>query len=376
MYKVRLTSIVLLFLSQAIFALNRSDSSKVTLIFAGDIMGHDAQIESAFDPATGKYNYLDVFAPVKSLIEEADIAVANLEVTLAGPPYKGYPQFSSPDELAEAARDAGFDVLLTANNHSLDRGKRGLERTLDVLDKLEITCTGTFRNAEERLDKYPLFIEKNGFRLAILNYTYGTNGLKVEAPNIVNYIDTETIKKDLLNALVGGSDYTIVTIHWGKEYQLEASAGQKSLAKIIFDNGADLIIGSHPHVVQPVDIYYPEDLDSADYKIVAYSLGNYVSNQRARTKDGGIMFRISLEKTDRVRIADYHYIPTWVRRSPEPMKFEILPAGAALIDPGNYNLAEWEINKLRLFYEDTKKQMSNLPEFTVIQGLKVHKGKN
>ena len=344
------------------FVSGQTDTSRLTLLFAGDIMGHDAQIESAFDSVANSYYYDGVFHHVKPIIEKADIAIANLEVTLAGPPYKGYPQFSSPDELALASKNAGFDVLLTANNHCLDRGKKGLERTLDVLDTLGIAFTGTFRNATERQDKYPLFLEKNGMRLAILNYTYGTNGLQVQQPNVVNYIDTETIKKDLSSARVGGADYTIVTIHWGTEYQLEASTGQKNIAKMIFENGGDLIIGSHPHVVQPAEVIYPEGGDSSDYRIVVYSLGNYVSNQRARYKDGGIMFQVTLEKSDKVRMVDHNYMASWVRRSTSPMKFEILPASLALRFPEKYFLTEWEINKLKVFYKDTKKQMGNIPE--------------
>src|SRR5690606_14556216 len=138
------------------------------------IMGHDSQIASAFDAATKTYDYASCLAYMKPYIESADIAFGNLEVTLAGPPYKGYPQFSSPDALAVALKEVGFDVLVTANNHSVDRGRQGIERTIRVLDSLGIPHTGTFPDEVSRLNEYPLILIKNGFTLALLNYTYGT----------------------------------------------------------------------------------------------------------------------------------------------------------------------------------------------------------
>src|SRR5690606_33958239 len=171
------------------------DTTRISLLFAGDIMGHDSQIASAFDPDTKTYDYTSCFARMRPYIQSADIAFGNLEVTLAGPPYKGYPQFSSPDELAVTLKNVGMDVLVTANNHSLDRGKKGLERTIMMLDSLGILHTGTFRDTVERMNDYPLFVEKNGFNLALLNYTYGTNGIRVTKPNVINMIDTAVIRQ-------------------------------------------------------------------------------------------------------------------------------------------------------------------------------------
>ena len=167
----------------------------VDLLFAGDLMQHQAQIDAA-RTATG-YNYDSCFTLVKPEIEKADLAVANLEVTLAGKPYKGYPQFSAPDEYLKAVKDAGFDVLVTANNHCLDGGKKGLARTISMLDSLHIPFAGTYRDAAERSRRYPLLVEQNGLRIVFLNYTYGTNGLKVSPPQVVNYIDTLQIRKDI-----------------------------------------------------------------------------------------------------------------------------------------------------------------------------------
>ena len=165
------------------------------LLFVGDLMQHQGQINAA-RTSTG-YDYSTCFAYVKEEIKKADLSIANLEVTLGGKPYKGYPAFSAPDEFLTAIHDAGFNVLVTANNHSLDRGKSGLERTIQLIDSLKVPHAGTYINADEREKKYPLLLEKNGFRIALLNYTYGTNGIPVTPPNIVNYIDTAIIVKDI-----------------------------------------------------------------------------------------------------------------------------------------------------------------------------------
>lgn len=282
-------------------------ASELKLVFAGDMMGHDSQIESA--RAGDSYNYDTCFSLIRPLIENADIAIANLEVTLAGQPFKGYPQFSSPDELAISARNAGFDLFITANNHSLDRRKPGLERTNEILDKENIIHTGTFNDETTRARNYPLIIEKNGIRLAILNYTYGTNGLKVQSPNIVNYIDREIIKNDLEKAKLAMPDYTIVTIHWGSEYQRNQNEAQENLAKYILDMGANAIIGSHPHVIQKINSYKSGD----ETKLVVYSLGNFISNQRKRYTDGGILFEMTLKKEGgTTEINQYTYHPLWV----------------------------------------------------------------
>lgn len=296
-----------------------SDTSRLKLIFAGDIMGHDAQIESALQPVNGTYNYDTCFRFVRDYIHSADIALANLEVTLAGEPYKGYPLFSSPDELADAIKKAGFNILVTANNHSMDRSQPGLERTISVLDEKGIIRTGTFYNENQRQRDYPLILEKNKIRIAILNYTYGTNGIPVRFPNIVNLIDTVQMAADLQKAKTADPDFIIVTIHWGTEYEREENLEQRTLAEFMLANGAGAVIGSHPHVVQPIREIYTDPDYPAEMKLVAYSLGNLISNQRRKHTDGGIFLEITLEKTgDKVGILNYSCLPVWVYR-PEYM---------------------------------------------------------
>ena len=181
-----------------IYSVTLPAQERIMLLFVGDLMQHDAQIKAARTPSG--YDYSDCFKHVAPEIKQADMAIANLEVTLGGKPYRGYPSFSAPDEFLHAVKEAGFDVLLTANNHCLERGKRGLERTIHLLDSLQVPFLGTYQNPEERTHRYPLMIEKNGFRLAFLAYTYGTNELKPSDPNIVNYIEREQMKEDILAA--------------------------------------------------------------------------------------------------------------------------------------------------------------------------------
>lgn len=255
-------------------------------------MQHQGQIDAARQ-SDGSYNYHACFSAVKEQIQAADIAIGNLEVTLGGKPYRGYPAFSSPDEYLYAIHDAGFDVLLTANNHCLDRGRRGLERTIHLLDSLDIPHAGTYLNNEERCRNHPLLIEKKGFRIALLNYTYGTNGLHPSAPNIVNYIDRNQMQQDIRKARSLHPDAIIACMHWGEEYQDLPNSEQRELADWLLQQGVDHVIGAHPHVIQPMELR----TSGCRQHIVVYSLGNFLSNMSAPRTDGGLIFTMTLEKT-------------------------------------------------------------------------------
>ena len=285
-------------------------TARITLLFAGDLMQHITQINAARIDGD-KYDYTDCFALVRPLIEEADIAIGNFEVTLGGKPYRGYPCFSAPDEYVLAIRDAGFDVLLTANNHCLDSGRKGLERTIRLLDSLRIPHCGTYATPEARQKEYPLLIEKKGFRLALLNYTYGTNGLVVKEPNVVNYIDTTTIARDIVAAQAMQPDAIICCIHWGQEYQTRQNREQEQLADWLLAHGVTHIIGSHPHVVQPIEVRGTEETGR---HLVVYSLGNYLSNMMKKNCDGGLMVTLELEKDSVTRMKDASYQLVWVSR--------------------------------------------------------------
>lgn len=308
--------IVLLFFSSSLYA---QDSTRLSLLFIGDIMQHDTQIAAAYDETTGKHNYDPCFQNVKSVFESADLTIGNLELTLGGTPYKGYPNFSAPDEIVHTLINSGVDVLVTANNHCLDRGKKGLQRTISVLDTLRIPHTGTFVDSTHRANTYPLLMEKNGIKFSLLNYTYGTNGIVVTKPNIVNYIDTTQIAADIIKAKDQQPDLIIAFFHWGDEYQRLPNKSQKAIAEFCFKKGVKLVIGSHPHVLQPIEWRKEND------QLVVYSLGNFVSGQSSRYKNGGAMVYIELQKKFGTTLIDKaEYELQYVYRDPLK-RYHIVP---------------------------------------------------
>lgn len=295
----------------------REDSAEVvtepreyhlSILIAGDFMQHGPQITAALQPDSS-YNYDECFARVKPVIEDADVAIGNLEVTLGGKPYAGYPRFSAPDEYLQAIIDAGIDIVLTANNHCLDTGKDGLERTIMMMDSVGVPHIGTYVDEFERDENYPYILEQNGIRVAILNFTYGTNGLVVEEPNIVNMMDTAIIAVDLVTAKEVNPDVIIAIPHWGIEYQTLPSKEQRRMADWLIENGVDHVIGGHPHVAQPMELLN----DGKNF--VAYSLGNVISNQSKPNTYGGYMVRLDFVKNDSLTmLTDCAYIPYWVSR--------------------------------------------------------------
>jgi poly-gamma-glutamate synthesis protein (capsule biosynthesis protein) len=336
------------------------DTSRLKILFAGDLMGHDGQIKSAWDENSKTYRYDTCFSQIRNLVSAADIAVLNLEVTLAGEPYKGYPQFSSPDAVAIAAKNAGFDVFINANNHSLDGGKKGIERTISVLQENGIIRTGTFKDSIQRAIEYPLILEKNNIRLAILNYTYGTNGLTVSPPNIVNYIDTSLIKNDIEKARLAEPDFIFATLHWGLEYQRVENQQQRDIAKFLTDHGVDGVIGSHPHVIQPIRKYYKDPDDSSFYNLVVYSLGNFISNQGERYRDGGLMVELDLEKTVKTRVTGFRTDPVFVYKPSKPdggEYFVLLPTNDSTV-VSRFRMPESDQLYFDTFREDTEEHLS------------------
>lgn len=331
------------------------DTTRISLLFIGDIMQHDSQIKSAYDPSAKQYDYSSCFQFVKPYLASADLAIGNLEVTLAGPPFKGYPQFSSPDALALTLKDVGMDVLVTANNHCVDRGKKGLERTVMMLDSLKILHTGTFGDTVDRMNDYPLLFEKNGFNFALLNYTYGTNGIPVTKPNVVNMLDTAIMRKDIMKAKQTSPDAIIVFVHWGSEYQSLPNKWQKVVTEFCFKLGVKLLIGAHPHVLQPMEWRKESD------QLIAYSLGNFVSGQRDRYKNGGAMLQVDLMKivkdsVSTTRIDSAGYILEYVHRTTDAQKdYYILPAPTFEQDTTGF--IKDEVSKLafKTFLDDSRK---------------------
>lgn len=292
-----------------------AQTDTLRLLFAGDIMGHAPQIKSA-EIGPDQYDYRPCFRYVKPVLEQADLAIGNLELTLPGKgPYSGYPMFRSPDALAVALRDAGFDILVTANNHSNDSRGPGLVSTLETVRNLGFQQTGTFKNQRDRDLFYPLMVYRNGFKIALLNYTYDTNGVPTQPPTIVNLIDTVQIAADLAEARARKPHFIIAIMHWGLEYQVQENADQRQLAHFLIRNGADMVIGAHPHVVQPIKVETVTMPDGTTKSaVVVYSLGNFISNQQKPGTDGGILFQVELlhrKGIPHAEVGDYGYLPVW-----------------------------------------------------------------
>ncbi|SDY99359.1 CapA family protein [Thermoactinomyces sp. DSM 45892] len=286
--------------------------SKLQIAAFGDIMMHTPQIKAG---ALGgnNYDFRSFFKEVKPYISQADIAIGNFEMTLAGPskPYSGFPQFNAPDQIVDALKDSGVDVVSTSNNHAMDTGADGAIRTHKVVNERGIKTTGTSPSAEKRK---PLIVEKNGIKVAFLAYTELTNGIPVpsDKPYLVNLIGDGTgIAKDIAQAKKEGAELVCVSLHWGVEYQRKPNESQKSIAEKVFKAGADVIFGSHPHVLQPME---KMNVDGKE-KYIIYSMGNFVSNQKDPYTDEGIIVYVDLEKdpkTNEVKLKKFSFLPTFV----------------------------------------------------------------
>lgn len=266
-------------------------NAEADFVFFGDAMQHTKQFETA-SRGNGVYDYSECFKPVESDIRAADYAVVNLECTLGGEPYKGYPCFSAPDQYAKQLWDSGFDLFLTANNHCLDRRDKGVVRTINKLDEMGVPHIGTYINAAERKKQLPCIKDINGIKVGFLDYTYGTNGIKIERDVVVDYIDRKLIKADIAAARAAGAQALCVNMHWGVEYTLKPVDEQKQLAQFLVDEGVDLIIGGHPHVVEPFEMRHSDKWNKD--VLVVYSLGNFLSNMEKVDCRGGAMVKVTL----------------------------------------------------------------------------------
>lgn len=339
-----------------------ASADTLRLLFAGDLLIHTALYPSAWsEGGDSSYRFSLPFQDVKDYISSADVSIANLEVPLGGKPYSGYPMFSSPSEIADAVKETGFDILLLANNHAVDRGRRGVERTLDYLDRLGLTYTGAFRDSSERNRQYPLLIDRNHIRVALLNDTYGTNGMPVTPPVVVNRIDTLQMREDIRKAREQKADYIIACLHWGYEYQQKEHAEQREVARFLADEGVDLIVGGHPHVVQP---YKEITRKTGEVVPVIYSLGNFISNQQWRYADGGIVFDVTLIKKREAPVtASFAYEPVWVNKYQRNGKavYRLIPVNRFYHDPGKYDLDADRRYRMEQFYLDTRRLLPDLP---------------
>lgn len=279
---------------------------RARILFGGDVMVHTPQLTAA--ATADGYDFSRSFESVAGMFREADLAVVNLETTVARrPPYSGYPMFRSPVAIAEALYNMGVDAVGLANNHVCDRGARGIASTVSVLDSIGIACTGAYADSSEMKKRRPLYLAAGELTVAMLNYTYGTNGLPVPQGMAVDRIDTTAMLRDIDAVDRQRADCICILIHWGEEYRRHPNSSQRQTADFCRRHGVELIVGSHPHVVQRVE------RDSLGRWAVAYSLGNMVSNQQWRYSDGGFLLDVRLSRVgDAPASIGVDVVPVWV----------------------------------------------------------------
>ena len=291
-------------------------TSDATLTFTGDIMCHSYQYNEAYDASTGTYDFSHNFTDMKKYFDEADLVVGNLETVFAGADVgiSDYPGFNSPDAFADAIADAGFDVLTPANNHSMDKRMDGVLRTLDVLDERGMDHIGTYRSAEER--ENILIRDVNGIKIAFLSYTYGTNGIPVPESWLVNPLDEELIKSDIARAKALEPDMIVVLPHMGNEYEEYVRDTFKNWAHMMLEAGADIVVASHPHVLQPMETVELADDDGGTRTgFIMYSMGNFISSQTTPPRNASILLNIDIEKTwqGKTYIKEVSFVPIWTQ---------------------------------------------------------------
>nr|WP_208861356.1 CapA family protein [Leptospira brenneri] len=280
----------------------------------GDLMCHNSQISTYYRPKTKDYDSSGSFEYVSNLLQDADLTLGNLETTIANDPneFTGYPRFGSPIGYLTGIKNAGFDILSTANNHSADKGPFGIDNTIDSVIKNGMVPIGTFKTNADYLERKDFFLELNGIKIAIYNYTYSTNGIPVKNDRMVRLLNEKQIKEDVSFAKENGIHFVILWYHYGSEYEEKPDNSQTKWVNIGIDAGADIIIGGHPHVVQRIDRFQEEK--NWEDKLVAYSLGNFLSAQNRENTDGGIIltFELELDSENRKRIKNVTTDPVWV----------------------------------------------------------------
>ena len=321
----------------------------VRIVAAGDLMQHIPQVFAArLKGDTTKYDYTPSFRYVASRFRDADLSIVNLETTLSeSGPYYGYPCFKSPAEVADAMQDMGIDVAALANNHCCDRGAYGIKSTAEILDKRAIARVGVYRDSVEYKVNNVLYIKRGGMSFAIVNYTYGTNGINVPTGMVVNHLDSVMMQYDLASINRDSVDCVIAVVHWGNEYERQPNREQRKMADFMRRSGVDIILGSHPHVVQPFEV--------DDKGITLYSLGNFVSNQRTRYRDGGLIATIDVTivergegdvVADRKMKYDLGITPVWVHLP----DYAVIPSEVGDVMEMNYDSRR----RYNVFMSDTR----------------------
>jgi len=333
--------------------------TEAVIVSVGDIFMHDNNLSAAYDKTTQKYNFDSVFSATKKYFQEADVSTNWLGAVYSPKgPYLGYPLFKSPVELIDTLQNIGMDVAFRTN-HTMDFGIKGLNETSQILKDRNINQVAGYATEESSKEIY--VYQKDDLKVSFPGYIYGMNGLPIPEPWMINLIDLEKIKNDIAKAKTQ-SDFVVVALHFGNEYQRFPSAWQKDIAQQVADFGADMIIGSHPHVIQPADVLTTIDGRKV---FVAYGLGNFYCGQREQYTDAGMVLRYTIEKVDgKTSLKDVAYVPTWVAQYKENGKtqFKVLPS-KEYIKLYEEKQAEFlslvNYNRLKQTYKETVEHLDN-----------------
>ncbi len=307
----------------------------VHIAAVGDFLMHMPVVNSAYDNSTASHDFAKMFLEVKPHFSAADLTIANLETTLAGDHkgFTGYPRFNSPSRLATDMRDIGIDIVTTANNHCLDYGEEGLLNTIEHLNDANLKHLGTYKNSTEQ--ETPFIIDINGIKIGLICYTEMTNGIPVPSNKeyLVNIINLNQIKREITALKEEDVDLVIACIHFGEEYRREPNAYQKEVVDKLFALGTDVILGNHAHVIQPMEKRTFENTENTGF--VIYSLGNFISNQRWRYSDSGLILNLFFEKnleTNVTVLTEVDYVPTWVHTytANSGIHYRVLPVHEAI----------------------------------------------
>lgn len=337
------------------------DSVKIAAV--GDILMWANQIRSARMPGNN-YSFKYMFDEAVSFLRDADLTIGNLETTFSGKgmhcqyinPKTGWTMFNCPDQLAADLKNCGFDVMITANNHCMDGGIEGLKRTIDILDGADLHHTGTFKDYESSNNKFILDVK--GIKIGVLAFTYGTNGNMIPeqekwAVNLINDSMLETIR-----SMKGLVDLTIVNLHFGIEFLRQPNIRQRKWTQKCFEYGADIVLGNHPHVIQPMKLKRVRDIDgNVRDRFVIYSLGNFISDRMVKSSYSaqGLILNLTTARTEtgEVRITDIEYIPTLshCKKQDNSARFIVSPVGKCL-NAKDSSLSPEELNSFTTAWSD------------------------
>ncbi len=342
----------------------KSDSIvTITITAVGDLMCHSPQYKYA-EVKKDSFDFRTFYKYVKPFLENSDLTIGNLETVIAAKGYKysGYPMFNTPAAYLKALKFAGFNLITTANNHALDKGIKGVASTIGYLKKDSINYEGTFLSQSDR-DSIRIY-DLKGIKVAVLAYTYGLNNNILRKSNgyLINVIDTVLIRKDIYTAREKGAEIVLVYYHFGDQYKRYTSKYQKEIVAKTIAFGADLILGGHPHVIEPAR-YFKTQRAKLDTGYVIYSLGNFFSNQMWRYADAGVILKVYISKDfnkDSLYISNVSYIPTWVFKGKTDTgnKYYILPDDTAQSDTIYKFLSVQDKIKMHQAFDDTKKMLS------------------